>query len=184
MHVQGVCGQLLCNLNSVHLPLLSDSWYRSCVFVCSFCSNIRIIIPLMIWSCELSINSLLTLTQSSLWVSSSPQMAVQPLDVITRFCRAAFLIKLPSTNFAAATVVSYMTDAGQAQRRRGGAGTFSWACTVYLNTRVRGQLRLIFIYLFFKTVIKMLSKITIWKITEIKSIYSHRNSPLLQLCPA
>lgn len=170
MHLQGVCGQLFCNFNSVHLPLLSDSRYRSCVFVCSFCSNIRIIIPLMIWSCELSINSLLTLTQSSLWVSSSPQMAVQPLDVITRFCRAAVLIKLPSTNFAAATVVSYMTDAGQAQWRRGGAGTFSWACTVYLNTRVRGQLRLIFIYLFFKMVIKMLSKITIWKITEIKSI--------------
>ena len=59
---------------------------------------------------------LLTLTQSSLRVSSGPRTAAQPLDVITGFCDTAVVIKLPSTNFAAATVVGHPADTGWAQR--------------------------------------------------------------------
>lgn len=58
----------------------------------------------------------LSSTQSSLRVSSGPQVAVQPLDVIAGFGGTAVCIELPSTNFTAATVVSYPADAWRTQR--------------------------------------------------------------------
>lgn len=81
----------------------------------------------------------LTSTQSSLRVSSSPQMAAQPLDVIARFSGTAVLVELASTNFTAATVVSHPADAGLAQGGQGVAGAISWAVALCLRNRVRGQ---------------------------------------------
>lgn len=58
----------------------------------------------------------LSSTQSSLGVSSGPQVAVQPLDVIAGFGGAAVLIELPSANFTAATVVGDPADARRTRR--------------------------------------------------------------------
>lgn len=82
----------------------------------------------------------LTSTQSSLRVSSSPQMAAQPLNVIARFCGAAVLIKLPSANLTAAAAVGDPADTQWTRWGRGRAGALSWALTLCLGNGIRGQI--------------------------------------------
>lgn len=53
----------------------------------------------------------LTSTQPSFRISSSPQVAAQPLDVIAGLSSAAVLIELPGTDLTAATVIGHPADA-------------------------------------------------------------------------
>lgn len=67
-------------------------------------------LPLM-----LGVLLVLTSAQASLWVSPSPQVAVQALDVVTGLAGAAVLVELPGTHLTAATGVCHPANAHWAQ---------------------------------------------------------------------